>query len=177
MLTFIDIRLLIFAIECHRMWRWPYFKVKCFFFKIYAINNCAKTSWCIRQIYLDPYNPRRGVALVSSRKLHPSSIAWIFDFRQICKISPKAILASQFVVSVCPSVCPFVCYNLSHSSHRSDKKKCTKMAFVDFDFAIEWRHCENSTSWPWPTFLRSQIWNVNSSQMARASVKMLETTL
>ena len=37
-------------------------------------------------------------------------------------------------------------------------------------FAIEWRNCECCTSWPWPTFSRSLILNVNILKTVRASV-------
>ena len=54
----------------------------------------------------------------------------------------------------------------------------TKMhgtTFIDFIFAIKWLHCENYTSWPWPTFWRSSIWNINISEIMRAWKKILIT--
>ena len=29
-------------------------------------------------------------------------------------------------------------------------------SFIDFNFAIEWRHCESSAPWLWSTFLKSK---------------------
>ena len=43
-------------------------------------------------------------------------------------------------------------------------------------FAIKQPHFENCTSWPWPTFWRSNIWNVNISKTVRAAAKIHETT-
>ena len=37
--------------------------------------------------------------------------------------------------------------------------------------AIEWRHCECCTSWPWPAFHGHKFWNVNISKTVWASEK------
>ena len=39
-------------------------------------------------------------------------------------------------------------------------------------FAIEWQHGANCTPWPWPTFWRSTIWNVNIFETVRSAKKM-----
>ena len=43
-------------------------------------------------------------------------------------------------------------------------------------FSNEWHHFECCTSWTWPTFSRSQIFNVNISKMVRANEKCSRMT-
>ena len=48
--------------------------------------------------------------------------------------------------------------------------------YVDFNICNRMKHCKNCIPWPRPTFWRSKIWNVNISEMVRASAKMYRMT-
>ena len=56
-----------------------------------------------------------------------------------------------------------------------DKNKKVNNYLKIFIFAIEWRHCEFYTPWPWSTFSWSNISNVNISKMVRSTTKMRDT--
>ena len=58
---------------------------------------------------------------------------------------------------------------------RASANMCARHLCI-LTFIIEWCHCENCTSWPWSTFWRSKLLNVNISEKVRASAKMHGTT-
>ena len=55
--------------------------------------------------------------------------------------------------------------------------KLQEMTFLQISiFAVEWHHCECCTLWPWPSFSRRNISNVNILKMVRASANVQNMT-
>ena len=80
-------------------------------------------------------------------------------------------------VSVCVCVWVWMCacvrYFRLHRTYLGENKKYKNVSLYILTFAIERHHRHYSLRefWPWHTFSRSNIWNANILETARASAK------